>query len=96
MANGRQPCCASGCTYSSETHGVPKQAMCDVFGIETDMHGGCLICRMFRRPRQSHQAARKEYPQLLELDPGVVYFICNTTMDDDWCPQPVYRMTPVS
>ena len=67
MPNGHHPCCASGCTYGSETHGVPKQATCDVFGIETDLHGGCLV-----------------------------YFIRNAVTDEDWCPQPVHRVTPVS
>lgn len=95
MPNGHQPCCADGCTYNSETHGVPQQARCDVFGIETDLNGGCMVCRMFRRPRQSHMEARKESPQLLDLKAGAVYHIRNTSEDRDWHPRAIYRVTAV-
>ncbi len=94
MPNGGHICCAGGCTYNSETHGIQAQARCDVFGIETDMNGGCMLCRMYREPRQSHRDARSRWPILDDLEPGVVYAIDNTTISAG-NPRPVYRVLPV-
>ena len=70
MPNGGQICCEY-CTYNRLTPG-----RCDVFGVETSPF---LRCRMFRMPGQSHVAARREHPELLDLKAGEVYEIDNTT-----------------
>lgn len=68
MPNGGHISC-SYCTYDRLTPGT-----CDIFGIETSPF---ILCRAFRKPKQSHTEARNEYPMLKKLSPGVIYGIDN-------------------
>lgn len=83
MPNGGHICCEY-CVYNQNTPGK-----CDIFGIAT---GPFIICRMFRASEQSHQEARKQWPMLQELEPGVVYGIDNSVLVVP-TPHPLYRMT---
>lgn len=68
MPNGGHISCAY-CIYNGS-----KPGTCDIFGIETSPF---ILCRAFRKPKQSHTETRNEYPMLKELSPGVVYGIDN-------------------
>ena len=68
MPNGGHISCVY-CTYNRS-----KPGTCDIFGIETSPF---ILCRAFRKPKQSHTEARNEYAMLKELSPGVVYGIGN-------------------
>lgn len=85
MPNGGHICCEY-CTYNRATPGT-----CDVFGVETSPF---VLCRAFRKPKQSHTDARKEYPILLQLKPGIVYEIDNAAPTKP-APRPAYRVVPV-
>lgn len=71
MPNGGHISCVY-CTYNRSTPDA-----CDIFGIETSPF---ILCRAFRKPKQSHTEARKAYPMLNELSPGVVYEIDNSVV----------------
>lgn len=71
MANGGYISCEI-CTYSRFS-----PDMCDIFGIQT---GSGILCRAFRRPKQSHIEARRAYPILNDLLPGTVYGIDNSSV----------------
>lgn len=79
MPNGGHISCKY-CTYSRLTPNT-----CDIFGIETSPF---ILCRAFRKPKQSHTEARNEYPMLKELSPGVVYRIDNDVIIGG-SPQPI-------
>lgn len=85
MPNGGHISCAY-CTYSRSTPGT-----CDIFGIET---GPFILCRAFRKPKQSHTEARNEYPMLKELSPGVVYGIDNNAVIAG-NPRPIARIRAI-
>ena len=70
MANGGHICCES-CTYNRTPHGL-----CDIFGIETNAF---ILCRSFRKVGQSHAQARRQWPLLDRLKPGIVYQVDNST-----------------
>jgi len=82
MPNGGHICCEY-CTY-----GRSETGKCDIFGVETDPF---TLCRAFRRPKQSHQDARQEWPILEELQPGVVYQIDNAH-GSSGNPRPIYKV----
>jgi len=84
MANGGHISCVD-CTYNRFTPGN-----CDVFGIETKGFG---LCRAFRYPGQSHVEARKKFPLLNDLKPGIVYGIDNSVVLAG-NPQPAYIVVP--
>ena len=86
MANGGHICCEY-CTYNRS-----KRGSCDIWGIDTD---GAYICRSFRMPKQSHSAARKEWPVLDDFEPGFVYGIENSVYSD-WKFIKMYKVVPVS
>lgn len=71
MANGGYINC-NWCTYNRTVPGT-----CDIFGIETSVY---ILCRAFRKPKQSHTEARKEYPLLNQLLPGIIYSIDNMSV----------------
>jgi len=50
-----------------------------------------ILCRAFRRPKQSHTEARKKWPMLNDLKPGVVYKIDNSAVLAG-NPEPVYKV----
>ncbi|NJC88141.1 MAG: hypothetical protein FIB02_06345 [Desulfuromonas sp.] len=83
MPNGGHISCEY-CTYNRSTPG-----RCDLFGVET---GPFVLCRAFRKPKQSHTAARSEWPMLNRLEPGVVYLIDNSTHGIHE-PKPRWRIT---
>jgi hypothetical protein len=85
MANGGHISCAY-CTYNRRTPGT-----CDIFGVETNPF---VLCRAFRKPRQSHGQARSDYPMLNDLLPGVVYGIDNNAITAG-NPRPVAKMSLV-
>ena len=64
MANGGHICCER-CTYNRLTPGT-----CDIFGIETNQF---VLCRVFRRSKQSHAEARMMWPMINDLKSGAVY-----------------------
>lgn len=68
MPNGGHICCEY-CTYNRLNPGN-----CDIFGIETSPF---VLCRAFRLSKQSHQQARKHWPVLKDLMPGIIYKIDN-------------------
>ena len=86
MPNGGMICC-DYCTYSRFLGD-----RCDIHGIRTSPH---IICRSFRKPNQSHSEARKQWPVLQELEPGVVFSIENMTYSE-FRPTPLYRLVSVS
>ena len=83
MANGGHISCAY-CTYNRAIPGT-----CDILGVGTSPF---ILCRAFRKPKQSHTEARKVYPMLNELSPGVVYEIDNSAVLAG-NPRPVARIT---
>ena len=80
MPNGGTIDCVE-CTYNRERPG-----WCDVHGIETSGH---ILCRTFRYPGQSHRDARIEFPNLHDLNPGIVYSIDITGA------KPLWKIVPV-
>ena len=82
MSNGGHISCEE-CTYNRKTPG-----RCDLFGIETNPF---VLCRAFRKPKQTHSEARKQWPMLNTLEPGVVYEVDNSTyrISD---PKPIWRV----
>lgn len=85
MPNGGHICCEY-CTYSRALRGS-----CDIHGIETSPF---ILCRSFRLSGQSHTAARQQWPMLLDLEPGVVYWIDNAAPPLR-PPRAAYRLVPV-
>ena len=86
MANGGMISCLH-CTYGRGSSG-----MCDVFGIEVSAF---ILCHTFRTPRQSHVDARKKWPILNELEPGVIYNLDNSYPQKDPDFTPIYRIDPI-
>ncbi len=84
MPNGGHICCEY-CTYNRA-----KLGFCDIFGIETNPF---ILCRSFRMPKQSHTEARKKWPILKELKPGIVYSINNNALYAG-NPKPIYKVVP--
>jgi len=83
MSNGGHISCEY-CTYNRNPHG-----QCDIFGVETSPF---VLCRAFRKPKQSHADARKEWPMLENLRPGLVCEIDNSTFSI--CdPKPIYHVS---
>lgn len=85
MANGHHISCVF-CTYNRSLPG-----RCDVFGVETSAF---ILCRAFRKPGQSHTAARKESSLLKTLSPGIVYGIDNNVFISG-NPTPLYRVLEI-
>jgi hypothetical protein len=85
MPNGGMICC-DRCAF-----GRRKDRLCDIFGTEVSVH---LVCRSYRVAKQSHREARKEWPVLQKLEPGIVYAIHNSTYAD-WDPKPWFRVVPI-
>lgn len=85
MSNGGHISCEY-CTYNRNAPG-----RCDLFDVVT---GPFVLCRAFRKPKQSHSAARKEWPMLNGLAPGLVYAVDNSTygIHD---PKPIWRVTKI-
>lgn len=86
MSNGGHICCEY-CTYNRSPYG-----QCDIFGVETNPF---VLCRSFRKTGQSHSQARKKWPMLNDLRPGLVYQIDNSI----YCihkPKPIYYLKPVA
>lgn len=75
--------CFAYCTYNRLTLGT-----CDIFGIEISPF---ILCRAFRFPEQSHTEARKKWPLLNDLKPGVVYGIDNSAVLAG-NPEPIYEI----
>jgi hypothetical protein len=71
MANGGHISCAY-CTYNRLT-----SAIFDIFDVETSPF---VLCRAFRKPKQSHGRARSDYPMLNDLLPGIAYGIDNNAI----------------
>lgn len=84
MPNGGHICCEY-CTYSRNPN-----RRCDIFGIETSPY---ILCRSFRKPKQSHVEARREWPVLNELKSGLVYKIDNSTFHAHE-PIPIFKVSP--
>jgi hypothetical protein len=82
MPNGGHVCCEY-CAYNRSQPGK-----CDIFGIDTNVF---TLCRTFRMARQSHQEARKQWPMLEKLEPGLVYQIDNNAHSAG-NPRPVYKV----
>lgn len=85
MANGGHICCEY-CTYNRTPYG-----RCDIFGVETSPH---VLCRSFRKPKQSHSEARKQWPLLETLLPGVVYEIDNSIYSTH-APKPIHHVSAI-
>ena len=85
MPNGGHICC-DYCTY-----GRRRDGRCDIHGVETSPG---ILCRAFRPPGDSHTKVRKQFPLLLDLEPGVVYGIDNDTFVSG-NPRPKYRMRTI-
>lgn len=83
MPNGGHMCCAE-CAYSVERR-------CDIHGVPVSVG---LVCRSFRVYGQTHDDAKKQWPELLKLQPGVVYGIDNSA-GSAWNPVPRFRLDPV-
>lgn len=77
MPNGGQICCHY-CTYNTGIRTAKYFDICDIWGIECTPY---IICRAFRMQKQSHSDARKQWPLLNKLKPGIVYSINNNSMD---------------
>lgn len=90
MPNGGFPCCAEDCAGSD-----PGRGRCQVFGVDTRLHAGHMICRMYRLRGETPQEAFTNRESLLRLlEPGVVYRIDNTH-GAGFAPVPAYRIQPV-
>jgi hypothetical protein len=87
MPNGGSISC-SECTFGRDGDG-----RCDIFGTEVTPF---LLCRAFRRPKQSHTEARRHWPMLNRLDKGVVYEIENSYPSAGVPPRPVFRMLRIT
>ena len=86
MPNGGSIACVH-CAHSS------LEGRCEIFGTEVTPF---LLCRMFRMERQSLEEARRRWPLLERLDPGVVYAIDNAyPATPGAVPIPAYRVTSV-
>ena len=85
MANGGHISCEY-CTYNRNPVG-----RCDIFGVDTSSF---VLCRTFRKPKQSHAEARKEWPMLEKLKPGLVYEIDNSTYSTH-DPRPAYHVSAI-
>lgn len=85
MPNGGHICCEY-CTYNRTNPGK-----CDIFGIATNP---LILCRAFRVPKQSHQEARKQWPVLEELEPGLVYQIDNNALSAG-NPRAIYKIMQI-
>lgn len=90
MANGGHICCLY-CVYDRANHKGSNDCTCDIFGVAT---ASGVLCRSFRMPKQSHFNARKEWPILKTLEPGVVYHIHNDAYQAG-DPQPAFRMMEI-
>ncbi len=86
MPNGGHICC-DYCTFSTFTPGK-----CDVHGVPTNPS---TLCRTFRPPRESHEEAKKHWPLLNDLDPGVVYEINNYLPSPGGKSSAIYKMQPI-
>lgn len=85
MSNGGHICCEY-CTFNRNPHG-----RCDLFGVETNPF---VLCRAFRKPGQSHTEARREWPLLEALEPGVVYQVDNSTYSI-YEPRAIYHVSAI-
>jgi len=85
MPNGGHICCEY-CAYNRSMPGK-----CDIFGIDTNPF---ILCRAFRKPKQSHRDARKQWPGLEKLDAGLVYQIENDAFAAG-NPRPIYRVQQI-
>lgn len=85
MPNGGMICC----DYCAHSRFLGDK--CDIHGITTSPH---MICRAFRMAEQSHAEARKQWPVLDDLEPGIVYVIENSTYAE-FDPKPLYRMVKI-
>jgi hypothetical protein len=90
MPNGGHICCLY-CVYNRATHKGNNDYICDIFGVDT---GSGVLCRSFRLPKQSHRDARKQWPMLKALEPGVVYTI-NNDVYQSGNPKAMYRMVEI-
>ena len=85
MSNGGHISCEY-CTYNRNPYG-----RCDIFDVETSPF---VLYRAFRKPKQSHAEARKEWPMLEKLKPGTVYEIDNSTYNIH-DPKPIYHVSSI-
>jgi len=87
MPNGGSVCC-NECAY-----GRAQNRQCDINGTDVTRF---FLCRSFRKPHQSHTAARQQWRMLNRLAPGIVYRIENSYPVVGLAPKPAFQIQPVS